>query len=269
MKQRTVLLLALIAGLLAFGLTVRYLRAERDRLFAGAEKIDVLAARRDLPAGTTLKVEDLGRKAVFKMAVGENAVRVQELDLVVGKKLKYSVRSKDPLLWSLVDAPFRTRAGLSRMIKNGLRAVSIAVGGEAAVSGLVQPDDHVDILGTFNLPSRSQPGETETVTLTILQDVTVLATGQQIAHDDYSSDSDRLARRAGGYGTVTLEVTLREAELLAFTQTMKGRLSLALRHPEDVGYEKDLPEINFQQLEKSLPGLNQHRQRVIRHKTDL
>ena len=67
---------------------------------------------------------------------------------------------------------------------------------------------------------------------------------------------------------VTFEVTSREAELLVFTETMKGRLTLVLRNPEDMSYEKTIPSVDFQRLEKSLPELNEYRQRTIRHKRD-
>lgn len=50
---------------------------------------------------------------------------------------------------------------------------------------------------------------------------------------------------------------------------MKGQLILALRNPEDVSFEKDLPEIDFQHLENKLPELNAYRQKFIRNKTDL
>ena len=78
--------------------------------------------------------------------------------------------------------------------------------------------------------------------------------------------SDYVAR-AGGYTTVTLEVTPRETELLVFAQQLQGRLTLSLRNPSDVSFEKDLPSVDFNRLEESLPDLNQYRQRNIRHKT--
>ena len=68
------------------------------------------------------------------------------------------------------------------------------------------------------------------------------------------------------YSTVTFEVTPREAELLIFAQGTQGRLTLTLRNPDDVGFEKILPEVNFQLVEKSLPDLNDYRQKTIRHK---
>ncbi len=267
MKQRAVLLIAVLVGMLAFALTHRYLQAERDKIYAGAEKIKVIVALRDLPAGSVLSADVLGMKSVFKSAVGGQAVLPEDLNTIIGKRLRYLVRQNDPLLWSAVDIPERLRYGLSPMIKPGMRAISLAIAGEAAVSGLVQPNDRVDILGTSTMPSKTAPGQMEVVTLTLLQDVLVLATGTRLARPEGGYQS-AFEGRPTSYSSVTLEVTPREAELLVFAQNMKGQLTLALRNPEDVSFEKDLPSVNFQHLQTKLPELNLLRQRTIWNKRE-
>lgn len=267
MKQKVILIVAVIVGILAFALTHRYLQAERDKLYAGAEKVKTIVAQLDLPAGTVLKVEDLGQLSVYKSAVGGQAVMPDDLDTILGKKLRYAVRRGDPLLWSQIDIPERMRGGLAVSIKAGLRAISLGISGEAAVSGLVQPNDHVDILGTFTMPSRTAAGQMEVVTFTILQDVSILATGSRMAKTD-TGGSFGVESRPSAYSAVTVEVTPREAELLVFAESMKGKMTLALRNPEDVTFEKDLPEVNFKYLEQKLPEMNLFRQLSIRHKRE-
>jgi pilus assembly protein CpaB len=268
MKSKIVLIAAVVVGLAAFLLTGQYLKSEREKLYAGAEKVRILASARDLLAGTVLKFEDIGGKSVYKTAVGENVFRPDDLNLVLDKRLIYPLKAGEPLWWSHVDVPQAGRGGLSAMITTGMRAISISVGGAAAVSGLVRPNDHVDILGTFTFPSRRQQGETEAVTLTLLQDVTVLATGTRLGKQGVYG-ADTWSQQAGGYSTVSLEVTPREAEMLTFAQHVKGQLVLALRHEDDVSFEKSLPEVDFQLIETRLPELNQYRQKNIRHKKDI
>lgn len=267
MKQKAILIAAILVGILAFALTHRYLRVERDKLYAGAEKVKVIVALIDLPAGMVLKADDLGQQSVYKTAVGGQAVLPDDLNTVLGKKLRYTLRQKDPLLWSSVDIPERMRFGLAPTIKPGLRAVSLSIGGEAAVSGLVQPNDRVDILGTFTMPARAAQGQMETVTLTILQDVSILATGSRMAKGEGGYQS-AFEGRPTSFSSVTFEVTPREAELLVFAQNMKGQLTLTLRNPEDVTFEKDMPEVNFKYLETKMPEMNVFRQRNIRHKQE-
>ena len=47
---------------------------------------------------------------------------------------------------------------------------------------------------------------------------------------------------------------------------MRGRLTLALRNPEDLHYEKDLQQINFDQIRTSLEELNLRRQKELLRK---
>ncbi|MEI8350979.1 MAG: Flp pilus assembly protein CpaB [bacterium] len=269
MKQRMVLVISVIVGLLAFWMTRSYFAArmaeietERQQLIASERQVDVLVAKKDLPDGTVLLKKDLAAISMPGRAVSKNSITVEDQERIFGKKLKYRLDAGEALMWSYVDVPFRPGSGLAPVIPKGMRAISITIGGAAGVSGLLQPNDRVDIMGSFTFPSRKDPEKTEWVTLTLLQDVTLLATGQTLGKSD-PGDRTRLNT---GYSTVTVEVSPREAELLVFVENMRGHLTLALRNPEDVSYEKNLPEVNFDMVERELPELNSYRQQIIRHK---
>lgn len=269
MKQRMVLIISVLVGLMAFWLTRGYFSArmeeiekQRQLLLSSEKQVDVLVAKKDLPDGTLLLKKDLAAVSMPGRAVSKNTITVEDQDRVFGKKLKYRLDAGEALMWSYVDVPFRPGSGLAPAIPKTRRAISITIGGSAGVSGLLQPNDRVDVMGSFTFPSRKDPEKTEWVTLTLLQDVTLLATGQTLGRADAT---DRV-RQNTGYSTVTLEVTPREAELLVFVENMRGHLTLALRNPEDMSYEKNLPEVNFDMLEKELPELNSYRQQIIRQK---
>lgn len=264
MKQKVILLIAVVAGIAAFWLTGRYLHNERERILGDAKKIYVVAAERDLPAGIILKNVDLARVLVFQSSVGNRAILPESVREIYGKKLINPVGGAEPILWSDLDVPFRGEAGLAEMINPSMRAISISVDAVSSVSAMIKPNDHVDILGTFTFPSLTVSETVETVTLTVLQDVTVLATGQTTA--DKASGYGRAERTPRGYNTVTFEVTPHEAELLVFAQSVRGKLSLALRHPADVTFITNMPTVNFEYLQKQLPDLNTIRQREIRKK---
>lgn len=272
MKQKIIPIVSVCIGILAALLTHQYLRAKRnelqawrDQIYAGARKVKVIVAGRDLPSGSAIRPSDLAKADEFQRTVGDRAVTVEDANMLLGKSTLFSIQKGQVILWADIEGG-RSGAQLATAIKPGMRAIALSVGGSSGVSGMIEPNDRVDVLGTFALPSKTIPGEIETVTLTVLQDVTILATGQELAKGRMSGDS-RSSSRA--YNSVTLETTPREAELLVFAQQMKGSLTLALRNPSDVSYEKDLPSVNFQQMETSLPELNQYRQRNIRHKRDM
>jgi pilus assembly protein CpaB len=260
MKNKMVLVVAILVGILAFWLSARYLDKERDKLYEGAVKIQVIAAARDLPAMTIINAEDLGMKQVYKSAVGDNVFLPEDFQKIKGKQLKYPVKRGAPIMWSQVDMPRQIEAGLAPIIKKRNRAISIAISGAAAVSGLVKPNDHVDVLGTFTFPSRTNPKEVESVTLTLMQNVSVLATGMQIAGQGIETGRTQ----QGGYSTVTFEVSPHEAEILVFAQQTRGQLYLTLRNPDDIYAKDDHPSINFDYLESQLRFLNEQRQQEIR-----
>ena len=268
MKQKSILIIAILAGLLAFWLTAQYLQHAEERIKGEAKRIFVIVAGHDLPTGSILKNTDLAKSLVFQSSVGGRAILPESVREIVGKKLLFNISSGDPIQWSDIDVPAQGAAGLAEMINPTMRAVSIPVDAIASVSGMVKPNDHVDILGTFIFPSATVTGGVDTITLTVLQDVTVLATGQALANQ-ISSPGTPAERAPHGYSAITFEVTPREAELLVFAQTVRGRLTLALRNPSDVTFIANPPTINFEHLQKKLPELNIIRQRDIRHKKDI
>ncbi len=272
MKDKIIPVVSVAVGILAFALTMQYLRSREDdlqrrwrELYAGAEKVKVLCAAHTIPRGTVIAMDDLATKSVFKSAVRQDVLLPEDLTMIVGKKSLFEITGKDPIFWSDIEGGAPSLGGLSSIVTPGMRAISLSVGGAAAVSGMVLPNDRVDVLGTFSFPSKTAAGEMETVTLTVLQDVTVLATGQTMANEQYLRQRDNI-RRSTGFNTVTLEVTAKEAELLVFTEHMKGALTLSLRNPRDVDWKQDLPSVNFLHLQNELPQLNLERQRDIRHK---
>lgn len=274
MKNQIILAISVVTGLLAFGISRYYLQhqiaevqKERERLFKEAETVYVVVAAKDIPSGRPIEKEDIGRMRVFKSAVQERAISVEDAHRLLGRRTLYNIKMRDPILWSDIEGGETIETGLSSMVPQRRRALSIPVSGTAAVSGMIQPNDRVDVLGTFTFPSKRVQGEMETVTLTLLQDVTVLAVGQTLAR--YRTGGSSAMRGMPGYSSVTLDVTPREAELLVFAQHARGNLVLTLRNPSDVYYEKDLPTVDFDHLQHKLEELNEYRQRNIHHKKNL
>jgi pilus assembly protein CpaB len=278
MKQWTIPIISAMVGLLAFTMTHIYLREKEEEylkrkaeLESRYQTVPVVVAGEDIPANTKLRLDQIGAKKFPRASIQQNAIlAVDQKELVkrlIGKRVKFSLKKGDPIRWSDLDLPRRPVGGLSSKINKDLqmRAVSIAVGGNNAVSSLIQVNDRVDVLGTFSFPTAVE-GELETITLTILQDVSVLAVGQEFEQSMGSDYQQRSRQR--GYSTVTLQVTPSEAELLVFAENSKGRLTLTLRNPEDGSYldEKGLNRVNFNHLQQKIPDYNRIRQTDIRER---
>lgn len=263
MKRRIVLIVSLVAGLAAAVCTRFYLAAktsEVDRMKAAINRrygtMEVLCFAVDLPAGTVLSKNDLGLKTVPALGMRGQALTIESVTDVVGRKILLGHRKGDVVFWSDIEGGNPAAEGLSAGIKRGMRAVSVNCTGAASVSGMVRPNDRVDVIGTFDFDSSA--GKKNFVTCTILQNVLVLATGDITAKNGRSSLGGR-----HGYSTVTLEVTPREAEMLAFTEQIKGRLVLSLRNRGDTSFEKELPKVDFEKIRSTIEELNLKRQHKV------
>ena len=264
MQRKIVLIVSLVAGLAAALLTRTYLTikeneilSEKKRLVDKYGTMEVLAFARDVPSGTVLAKTDIGRKEVPKMGLRGQALTMENLSDVIGRKTTIGHKAKEVLFWSDIEGGDPAAKGLSADVKRQMRAMSINVNGAASVSGMVKPNDHVDVIGTFNFPDdEGKIKRGDPVTCTILQNVLVLATGK----DTSKTQSRELGTRSAGYTTVTLEVTPREAEMLAFAEQIKGRLVLTLRNRNDTSSEKELPQVDYMKIRQEMEELNQKRQ---------
>ena len=268
MKQRLVLIAAVVAGLAAAVLTRLYL-ASKDAEIASLKarfeerygSMEVLCYSENVPGGTIISKAQLGTKVVPKLGLRGQALTLENLGDVIGRKIILGHSRGDIVFWADIEGGNPRDVGLAADVKKGMRAISINASGAAAVSGMVNPNDHVDVIGTFTFPDESGKREQASiVTCTILQNVLVLATGKTTA---------KMARRLAdgeaqsAYSTVTLEVTPREAEMLAFAEQIRGRLSLSLRNRSDVSFEKELPKVDFAKIQSEIEELNLKRQQKI------
>ena len=262
MKRKIVLIASLVAGLIAAVLTRFYIAAKdaevrdlKDSINRRYGTMEVLCYSKEIPSGTALQKSDLGVKSVPAIGMRGQALTVESVTDIVGKKVLLGHRRGDVVFWADVEGGNPASQGLSADIKRQMRAISINCSGAASVTGMVRPNDHVDVIGSFDLTDPSGGGSKtkNIVTSTILQNVLVLAIGRQTA-------KMRTQEGNAGFSTVTLEVTPREAEMLAFTEQMKGRLVLTLRNRNDVHYEKELPKVDFEKIMSEIEQLNLQRQ---------
>ncbi|MCQ2368659.1 MAG: Flp pilus assembly protein CpaB [Kiritimatiellae bacterium] len=259
MKRKIVLLLSLVAGLIAAVLTRLYLsgvdsqlRAQRQAMIERYGEMDVLCYIRDLPSGSELSKADIGVKRVPAIGMRGQALTTENVADIVGRKTLIAHRQGEVMFWADIEGGDPSVKGLSADIKKEMRAISINCAGASSVSGMVKPNDHVDVIGTFNFPgTEGDPRKGELVTCTILQNVLVLATGGSTSKNQSGSAS---------YSTVTLEVTPREAEMLVFAEQIRGRLTLTLRNRSDIYAERELPNVDFNKIRSEIETLNNERQ---------
>jgi pilus assembly protein CpaB len=142
----------------------------------------------------------------------------ERVEDVVGRPVISTVQPQEPVLEARLAAR-GAGAGLAPLIPAGMRAVAVRINDVAGVAGFVLPGMRVDVLVTGN-----PPGSPESVTTTILQNITVLSVGQTVQAD---------ARNQAINATVaTLLVNPGQAEALTLAND-EGHIQLVLRNSAD------------------------------------
>jgi len=174
----------------------------------------VLVAGRDIDAGTRL-TGDMLQKTDWPSSSKPDGV-FQDPILLEGRVLKSHLVRGEPVLESKL-APEGTSGGLSGVIAEGKRAITVRVNDVIGVAGFALPGNRVDIL------VNAQDENREHFSRIVLEQILVLAVAQDVGRDD---------TKPKVVTAVTLEVSPEEAEILDLARSI-GTLSLALRNQID------------------------------------
>ncbi len=190
--------------------------------------VEVLAAARDLPAGTLLTADDLTYVPLEAQAVLPSHIRQEqdeaspEVSPVVGSAIRIPFLAGMPLTDTALIRP-GSAGFLAAVLLPDHRAMTITVNQEMGHAGMMAPGDRVDVIFTMQVAA-DDPSQLNSFSRTILTDLRVIAIGRRTAT---IGDAGEEAPQDGGT-TVTLEVRPSEAEQLALAIT-RGSLSVALR----------------------------------------
>ncbi len=225
-NQRAMLFLMLsaVCGLLtAYGVNLWVKSAERARAASPIATAPVVIAARDLAAGAAIQARlvDVSEWPVDYLPRGVFA----EVESVADRVPYHTIAAGEPIFENSL-LPEGSGAGLSAMIDEKHRAMSVEVDAVVGVAGFVQPGSRVDVLAT--LRSVPEHGRPMPYARTILQNVRVLAIDQQLGNQ--SEGEPRVA------SVVTLQVNPEEAQILAFGAA-NGDLKLSLRNPIDSEFQ--------------------------------
>ena len=249
MKQKLLLLIAVFFGIIAFVLTYQQLKQEKLKIRGQAVDRVVIRLTNSKNVGEKITDEDIEAYTEIRIKSGttfSRAIPWKKRRQIVGRELDRYIPGKTILQYDDLKAASRRVFGLNANIKSGMRAKAIAVDSISSLSYLVRPDDRVDIIGTFRFPEMRGEKDWDTITLTILQNVRVIATGSQ-----WGRKADTSETRRRSYSSVTLELSPSDVEIVEFA-SQKGRLSLSLRNNEDAAEVIGLKSVYFRSLKKYL-----------------
>jgi pilus assembly protein CpaB len=134
--------------------------------------------------------------------------------------VKTSVLRGEPILDSKL-APVGTQGGLSAVIKEGNRAMTVRVNDVIGVAGFALPGNYVDVV--VSTQQDGGGGDGKQISKIVLEHILVLAVAQEAGRDE---------TKPKVVSAVTLEVTPAQAERLDLARSV-GTLSLVLRNQVD------------------------------------
>ncbi len=230
-KIATLFACALATGLIAaWGIRSQvgdFLASERAKLVPKVKTVDVVVAKRNLKPGEVVSADTMAVRPFPQEFVASNAIRPDKFDGFIGAKLSQSLQAGEALVSaSMAGADIAT---FSSKVKPGIRALTVTVDEVNSVSGMLQPGDHIDLLLSVKPPVNIGAGPASQgpeVTVPLLQDVLVLATGKQVR----PGQGDDLSNRS--FAAITVEVSPEQAQKLVVAQR-GGKLTAMLRNPGD------------------------------------
>lgn len=174
----------------------------------------VYVAVRDIDAGTRLTSDMLKQTDWPRGSIPAGSF--QDLESLKNRVLKSHLVTGEPVLESKL-APIGTAGGLSGVIAEGKRAITVRVNDVIGVAGFALPGNLVDILVS------AKDENQKPFSKLVLEQILVLAIAQDVGRDD---------TKPKVVTAVTLEVSPEQAEILDLARNI-GTLSLALRNQVD------------------------------------
>jgi pilus assembly protein CpaB len=241
-----ILIIAGVMGLLAAILFYIYIQQEKAKLAASIpvassmEEVSVVLATKDIPRGQTVEKNVVAFKKIPVNFIQPGALT--SIDAALGKMALADILSGEQItsskLTSSKSLDSLTQTSLAMITPPGKRAITIQIDPLMAVGGMVKPGDYVDVLANFPVPQEIGGRQsTQLVTVTLFQNVLILAVGNQLR--EIAQASNRVSRAAAEQTaptqpaqTITLALSPQEAELISYAQE-QGKLKLILRPPLD------------------------------------
>jgi len=230
--NRPALIAALVMALLGGFLLFAYMRRFEDEASGGAP-VKILVARKQIEPGTLVTEDLLATRIVPTAYVETRAIREGEKGRILGLRVATPVQAQQALMWTDLAIAADDRRDLSALVSPGMRAVAIRALNDDKSFALMRPGDRVDIIATMPVDNSTT---SQKQSILLLQNVLVLAVGLDTSIDPGKTSEQREL-------LLNVSVNVPEAQLIQLAQE-KGRLSVALRNPDDVKITEGVADLS-------------------------
>ena len=217
--MRNLKALAFMALAVMLGLAAAVYAANWVGRQGGIASNKVVVASVDVQLGNRLNAQMLTTVDWPSASIPAGAFR--DVKEVQERVLRTAVLRGEPILDGKL-APVGTQGGLSAVIAEGKRAMTVRVNDVVGVAGFALPGNYVDVVVSAQ-QSVAKGEEPRQISKTVLEHVLVLAVAQEASRDDTKPKVVNAA---------TLELSLEDSEKLDLARSV-GTLSLVLRNQMD------------------------------------
>ncbi|MCB1894717.1 MAG: Flp pilus assembly protein CpaB [Zoogloeaceae bacterium] len=207
------ILVSLLAGVMAIVFAARWLN---EQTAMATRKVAVASV--DLDLGQQITAEHFRMVDWPSGSVPDGAF--SDPDQLTDRVTRINLLQNEPVLEAKL-APKGTRGGLSAVIAEGKRAITVRVNDVVGVAGFALPGNYVDVI--VSTKDESKDKDKQNISKIVLEKILVLAVGEEAGRDDTKPKVVK---------AVTLEVTPEQAEALDLARSV-GQLSLVLRNQID------------------------------------
>lgn len=207
-----------LAGAIVFGLiaTLSILRYVSTAQAYTNSLGSVVVAKFPIQLGAKINADQLALVQMPNGSAPDGAFN--SIEKVVGRVAITNINVREPLT-SYKLAIEGAAGGLSAVIPEGYRAMTVKVDDVVGISGFVMPGSFVDVVAVITPDDQATNNPVSKI---VLQNIKVLANGQNI-------DQPKDGRETTNVKAVTLQVTPDQAERLALA-TNEGKLQLVMRN---------------------------------------
>lgn len=209
------LLVSILLGMVVTGMAVIWV-GQKGSIAANK----VVVAAMDVELGSKLSAQMLTTVDWPTGSTPQGAFN--DLKDLQGRVVKSSIQRGEPILPTKL-APVGTQGGLSAVIAEGKRAMTVRVNDVVGVAGFALPGNYVDVMVNTQQDKEGKTEENRHISKTVLEHVLVLAVAQEAGRDE---------TKPKVVNAVTLELTPDETEKLDLARNV-GTLSLVLRNQID------------------------------------
>jgi len=224
--------ISLAVAFLSFLGIYSYIKMREKELLLRSEMRPVFVAKKDIPIYSQIDETLITETEVPQEYIQPGAIT--NFENAAGQIASAPIMAGEQLLGTKI-LKFGSETGASMKIPSGMRAISIAVNDITGVAQLVQPDDFVDLICTFDFGDMTQSRK---YTYTLFENVQVLAVQKDLG-DTFSAlskksqekgflDQLKSDQKSSNVVTYTVVVTPEDAQQLVLAQET-GRLTVSLR----------------------------------------